>query len=852
MAAIDPQSPNSFANKYGHFSHGGRAFTITDPNTPRPWVNVICTGRYGLVVSQNGGGFSWFDDAQHNVLTRWEMDLVRDAAGKFIYLADLDTDRVWSLSPQPCTPAYDTFSCEHAQGRTTFDTLAHGIHARWTLTVSPDDAVELWSVEVRNTTNTPRRLRMASWFEWCCNTAPDSKREFHKLFFDVSHDAGRRAMVATKTMWDIRPRSEREHWNRPWPYAAAHAVCGDAFDADLAIADKELFLGRYGSPHAPAAMRPGTPPAIGGFGKFGDAAASLGGDFTLAPGTTFRCHYLITIGRDAPEAIAQIDKHRDPGAPARVLARADGFWRSLFAPTHVSTQREDVNLLANHWLPYQAVSGRLWGRTGYYQQSGAFGFRDQLQDSQVWLPFDPARTAAQIDLHARRQFADGSVYHWWHTLADFGNHTACSDDYLWLPFVTASYIRETGDASILARHLPFVDDPAGATLHEHCRRSIARAFARTSDRGLPFIGSCDWNDGLSAMGIGEKGESVWLAMFLCQILADWSVLEAREGDAKTARAYAQKRDAYAQAINSHAWDAEGYYKYGTKDDGSWIGASSAAEGRLHLNPQTWSILSGVATAPRAESAWEHVKQTLLRPYGPLLLHPAYSTPDDTIGYITRYSPGSRENGGVYMHAATWCLAAACARRDVAAAASLWDAISPPHRARDADAYWAEPYVTPGNVDGPLSALPGRAGWTWYTGSAAWLHRVCLEWLIGVRPSWEGLIIDPCPPASLGEVDVTRLYRGVRVRVRFNAAAYSPEAIPSLTINGEPFEGTLIPAASIDAIGGGAGAVEVAVSWSDPSPRAETPREKREVQIKTTPPAPAHPKSAAGTTARTRG
>jgi cellobiose phosphorylase len=831
MAAHDLENPIPSAHRYGHFTKGGRAYCITDSNTPRPWVNVICPGRYGLVVSQNGGGFSWFDDAQHNVLTRWEMDLVRDATGKFLYLADLDTDRTWSLSPQPCTPSYDAYSCEHAQGRTTFETQAHGISARWTLTVSPDDAVELWAVEIRNNDSTPRRLRLSSWFEWCCNAAPDTKREFHKLFFDVSHDPARRAMVATKTMWDIRPRSEREHWNRPWPYAAAHAVCGDAFSADLAIADKELFLGRYGSPHAPAALRPDAARLTGGFGKFNDASAALGGDFTLAPGATFRCHYLIAIGCDTAEVLSLIDRHKDSAAPQRILARSDEFWRSLFAPTHVATQREDVDLLTNHWLPYQAVSGRLWGRTGYYQQSGAYGFRDQLQDSQVWLPLDPARTAAQIDLHARRQFKDGSVYHWWHALADFGNHTACSDDYLWLPFVTASYIRETGDTSILARQLPFVDDPAGATLHEHCRRSIARAFARTSARGLPFIGSCDWNDGLSAMGIDEKGESVWLAMFLCQVLADWTVIEARAGDADASRRYTQQRDAYAAAINAHAWDSEGYYKYGTKDDGSWVGASSEREGRIHLNPQTWSILTGIAPSSRADSAWENVKQTLLRPYGPLLLFPAYATPDETIGYITRYSPGSRENGGVYMHAATWCLAAACARRDVASAAAIWDSVSPPHRSRDADAYWAEPYVMPGNVDGPRSDTPGRAGWTWYTGSAAWLHRVCLEWLLGVRPSWEGLIIDPCPPATFGAVDITRRYRGVDVRVRFDAADYAPDALPSLKVNGESFEGTLIPAAFFETAKAGGLTVDITVSWTQSPIHADSPRAAREVQVK---------------------
>ena len=301
-------------------------------------------------------------------------------------------------------------------------------------------------------------------------------------------------------------------------------------------------------------------------------------------------------------------------------------------------QREDFDLLNNHWLPYQAISGRLWGRTGYYQQSGARGFRDQLQDSQVWLPLDPSKTLDQIKLHATRQFQDGSVNHWWHALADFGNHTACSDDYLWLPFVTAAYIRETGDLSPLGVPIAFLDGGSPASLLEHCLRSFNRSFKRTSPRGLPLIGSCDWNDGLSALGIEEKGESVWLGMFLCKLLADWSVIAERHGAHELSADFQARRETLAEAINTYAWDetsplatsdfrlpTSGWYRYGTKDSGEWVGASSSKEGKIHLNAQTWAILSGIAPPDRARAAWESVKKHLLSPFGPLLLSPAYTT-----------------------------------------------------------------------------------------------------------------------------------------------------------------------------------------------------------------------------------
>jgi cellobiose phosphorylase len=800
------------ASRFGHFDDGGNAYTLTDPAVPVPWVNVICNGRYGLVISHNGGGFSWLDDAQHNVITRWEMDLVRDQSGRFIYLSDLDTGQVWSVTPSPCQTRHDHYRCTHRPGSTTFATAAHGIQCQWTLAVSQHHPCEVWLLELTNTGKATRNIRVASFFEWCCGVAPDSKREFHRLFFEARYDPARRAIFAGKTMWAIPPKSEREHWNTPWPFAAAHAAHGP-FERTLAIGDKAAFLGRFASASSPRAMRGATPPA-GPFGRFGDAAAALGGDLTLAPGQTVRVHFVLAADSDGARVSSVLDAFASWDAASAAVREAESAWAQRLAPFRVQSGRPDFDLLNNTWLTYQAISGRLWGRTGYYQQSGARGFRDQLQDSQVWLPLDPARTLDQALLHASRQATDGSVNHWWHALADFGNRTACSDDYLWLAFVTASYLRETGDFDALQRRAPFLDDPAGGTLEDHCARAIARARSRVSARGLPLIGSCDWNDGLSAMGVEGRGESVWLAMFLAHILADWAIIADRTGNQRLAGEYRAARENLARAVNALAWDGE-WYRYGTKDSGEWVGSSSSRHGRIHLNAQTWAIISDIAPAARAQAAWESVKRHLLSPFGPLLLAPAYTSPDPDIGYITRYAPGSRENGGVYMHAATWALQAAAKVGDAGAVARVWDSISPPWRGRDPERYWAEPYVMPGNVDGPLSDLPGRAGWTWYTGSAAWLGRVSQEWVLGIRPTWHGLLIDPCPPESLGRVQVTRRWRGVPVHVSFDAGDFVPGRRPVVTRLGAEVPGGLITPEMARACGG---EVRVHVAWA-PEPQA---------------------------------
>lgn len=820
------------ANRFGLFHASGRAFTITNPATPMPWVNVISNGRYGLVVSQNGGGFSFFDDAQHCVLTRWEMDLVRDQWGKHLYLADLDAPagsrRVWSVAPTPCQVDYSHYECVHRPGSTRFITEYNGIRSEWTLAVHPDAPCEIWLVTLTNLGFRPRRLRVSSYFEWCCGVAPDSKREFHRLFLTTKYDPARRAIVATKNMWDVPARHEREHWNRPWPYAAAHAIVGD-FEGDLAFGDKRLFLGKYGTIENPRWMAVDTNAELRtGFGRFSDPCAALGGELTIPPGVSVKLHYVLAIGDGEKEVLKTIDCMRDRAVAERSVEASGEMWADLLDRTSVETERSDFDLLNNTWLPYQAISGRLWGRTGYYQQSGAFGFRDQLQDSQIWLPIDPARTKCQILLHASRQFSDGSVNHWWHQLANFGNHTACSDDYLWLPFVTANYIKETGDRTILDERVAWLDGEGGAggsgirntgeapaSIREHCKRAISLALSRISPRGLPLIGSCDWNDGLSSMGVGGKGESVWLGMFLSRILSEWACIldwshrgsggsNGHAADGTLAAEYRRTRQQLNDRINEHAWDGQ-WYRYGTKDNGDWVGSSLSPAGRIHLNTQTWSILADVAPKDRADIAWRSVEEHLLSPFGPLLLAPAYTEPDADLGYITRYSPGCRENGGVYMHAATWALAAACKRRDAACVGRIWDSISPPRRSRDADAYWAEPYVMPGNVDGPLSEMPGRAGWTWYTGSAAWLNRVSLEWMLGIRPVWlhaqsetapsssglSALMIDPCPPKDFGKVDVTRLWRGVNVRVRFDAAEFKAGTKPSLIVNGDLIDGCVL-------------------------------------------------------------
>jgi cellobiose phosphorylase len=793
-------------NRYGRFENAGRTYVITDHRTPAPWSNVISNGHYGLVVSQTGSGFSWLDDSQQNVLTRWEMDLTRDSRGRALYLADLDDGAVWSLAPAPCFVEAGDFECAHEPGVTTFRQIVDGVRTTWTLSVAPHLPVEVWRVTIANESGRERRLRVASFLEWCLGVAPDSKREFHRLFIQTHRDEARGAVIARKHLWDVPPADPDDRWNRSWPHVAGHALRSAELEPSLAIASVPAFIGRYADPRRPIAMRDGAT-LVAGFGRGHDACAALGADMTLTPGQTVRADFVLVVGADEADVQRQIDA-ADHEFVDQAIHQTRSDWAARLGFTEVATERPDLDALCNTWLPYQAISGRLWARTGYYQQSGAFGFRDQLQDSQVWLPIDASQCRAQILRHAAQQYADGSVNHWWHPLTGQCSHTSCSDDYLWLVYVTCAYIRETGKLSILEEQVPFADDPRSETLLGHCRRAIERGWMRRSDRGLPLLGACDWNDGLSAAGLEGRGESVWLSFFMAEVFEQMSVVFDRLERAAEASELRKRRAALLKAANAHAWDGA-WFRRATTDAGDWLGASTCDAGRIYLNPQTWAILTGGAEPERLIAAWASVREHLLREMGPLLLAPAYAMPDPKIGYITRYAPGARENGGVYMHAATWALGAACAMRDLDAVERIWDAISPAWRARDADAYVAEPYVTPGNVDGPDAEMPGRAGWTWYTGSAAWMQRIVHEQVIGVRPDWEGLRIDPCPPRSLGAVRMVRQWRGHRIEIEFDASDFAPDRETSVTLNGRPLHPAVIHPSMLDGP-----VARVVVTWAD--------------------------------------
>ncbi len=764
-----------FKTRFGHFSEDGKEYVITTPRTPRPWINVISNGDYGITVSQTGSGYSWRTHAQLNRLTRWEQDLIRDEWGKFLYLGD-EAGHVWSAGWKPVCSEPDAYRCRHGIGYTVIESRDFGIDSELLLFVPVDQPMEVWRLTLRNRTRRRRKLNLTTYLEWGLGQAPDWHREFHKSFMETEFVPKSHAILATKRLWEVP--TDRGHWNASWPFVAFHSSSLKPLSYDT---DKESFLGMYGSPAMPAAVR--SAKLARRTGNWLDPCASLHNAVELPPGGEVSVIFTLGCADSKEQALGLAARYRSTTDVDRALRAVNDRWNDLLSTVQVKTPDRAMDLMENTWLKYQAISGRIWGRTAYYQTGGAFGFRDQLQDSQVWLPIDPGQTQRQILLHARHQFADGTVYHWWHPISEIGHRNRISDNLLWLPFIVNEYLLETGDAGVLSAEEPCVDDPRPITLYEHCVRAIDKALERFSPRGLPLIGEGDWNDGLSTVGLDMKGESVWLGHFLHRILKDFSAIASRRQDGNRADEYLVRASRLRERLNSLAWDGE-YYYGATKDSGEKIGSHENSEGSVWLNPQTWAIIGEVADEGRAHRIFDVVEQRLEKEIGPLLLTPAYKTPDRYIGYLTRYSPGMRENGGVYTHGATWAVLAAAILGRGESAFRIFSKLNPVNRGMKPERYYAEPYVTPGNIEGPDSPFFGRGGWTWYSGSAAWLFKVGLERILGVRPAPGGLMIDPCIPKRWPGFTVERNFRGAHYTITVQNPSHVECGVRELRVDGE--------------------------------------------------------------------
>ena len=791
MAQQVVERPPLVETHYGHFSEDGLEFVITRPDTPKPWANYLSNEEYCALISQTGGGYSFIHGSGYDRIQRWfpGESVLQDRPGRYVYVRDDDSGEYWSINWQPCLKPYQSWECHHGLGYTWIHSQTNDIEGEILYFVPQDENVEFWVVTLRNRGDRRRRLSVFPYSEWTLSSyAPDlTERNFHVLFNDVRLRDG--IVYATKRYWPtvslVVGQTPNIEWNK---YAfMTTSLPFRGFDCV-----RRAFLGEYRDWQAPIVLERGRCTNSEGAGH--DSIGVFQHVLELDPGQQAQFH--VTVGtvpkEDREQAVRIKRKYQDTDLVIGAFGRLRRFWADYVAKLTVHTPDPEFDLSVNVWNKYQTWVTAHWARMASYYIGGGsiMGFRDLSQDILGVLPCDLEMAKRRTISIISHQFANGSTIHNWDPLTNIGAVTGHSDDPLWLVMCVLNYFKETGDVGFLSETVPYLDAGSG-TVREHMIRGLFYALKQRSPRGLSLIQSGDWNDGLNFVGVLGRGESVMNSHFLAWMLREVADLFDALGDTRardrTLIEYNRTRD----AINRHAWDGNWYWR-ATKDNGEVLGSQSNAEGSIYLNAQSWAILAGVAEGQRAIRCMDAVRERLDTPYGPALFLPAYQEPDHTIGIITRFAPGTKENGTIFNHPVSWAVIAECLLGRGDAAYHYWKKTSFLTRGKNPDLYRAEPYVYAEYVYGPDHPSFGEGEFTWTTGTAAWMWRACTDWILGVRPTAWGLIVDPCVPADWDRCQITRHFRGAVYDIQIDNPSHVCKGVVQVLVDGREIDGNLLP------------------------------------------------------------
>jgi cyclic beta-1,2-glucan synthetase len=774
-------------NGFGGLEEDLREYVFTTSGalmTPAPWVNLLTNPEFGSLVSESGSAYTWSENAHEFRLSPWSNDSVSDPAGEAFYIRDEATGLVWSPTLLP-TRSDLPYVVRHGFGYSTFEHTEESIESELCMYVAIDAPVKFCAITLRNRSSRQRRLSITGYVEWVLGD--ERAKTMTQVVTEVDKDTGS-LFARNGYNTDFEERIVFFDVDQDLGIAQGLSVCGDRSD----------FFGPSGSRAAPAAM---TEVHLSGrLGAALDPCGALRVALVLDAGEARKIVFRLGVGKTTAEARALVARWRGVDAARDALESVHDHWRRLLGAVQVHSPDATVDALSNGWLLYQVVASRLWGRTGFSQSSGAFGFRDQLQDVMALVHADPALVRSHLLLCASRQFREGDVQHWWHPPSGKGVRTRCSDDYLWLALVTSRYVEVTGDESVLDVQCPFLDgsplkegeqssyflpvaSAETASLYEHCVRAIRRAF-HYGEHGLPLIGMCDWNDGMSLVGVAGRGESVWLALFLIAVLKRFAPLATSRLDVEFATVCADQASGLSQRVQADSWDGA-WYRRAYFDDGAPLGSSANAECKIDSISQSWAVLSAAVPVDRARMAMESVDRLLVQRDAQIvqLISPPFDLSSPSPGYIQGYVPGVRENGGQYTHAAVW---AAIAFAELGNADRAWELFAMLNPFRHGDTpegirtYKIEPYVVAGDVYA-FAAHAGRGGWAWYTGAAGWMYQLLVESLLGLKRRGDRLRVEPLLPRDWPGFDISYRFGGTRYEILCRAS--EDPAKGSFTLDG---------------------------------------------------------------------
>lgn len=778
---------------YGRFEDGGRIFRITRPDTPAPWINYIGNGRLMGLVSNAGGGYTYWVCPRDSRLTRHRYNsLPWDRPGRYLYIRN-ESGVVWSPTWQPVPVELDAYSCRHAPGWTEISSAFDGIEVSIRYFVPQDHDTEVWRVRVRNTGASSRKLEFYPYVELVLGHAlVDLINQPNDQHFNITDwDPESEILYATKNYWVQYKSATVAQPNQAWDKEVFFATSLPVRSYDT---HKETFIGRWRSESNPIGLERGD--LANTLITAGDACAALCSAAEVQPGETLEFSVLLGVvekGRreDAREMAA---RYRDAAAVQKALDEVEEWWDWYLSAVEVETPDEPTDIMLNTWSKKQTWTTYTAARSaGYYHGGLLFGsgVRDSAQDLLGPLVADAKMAEVKILNVLRHQFSNGSTLHNWFPLTDEGENTGHSDTALWIPLAITSFIRETGDLGYLEKRVKWQDGGEDTVL-EHLIRSIDYTLReKMSPRNLPLFGPGDWNDTLDYVGRQGRGESVWVAQFLCWGLRETAELLRLVGQSGKAAEYDGWYATVAAAINDLAWDG-GWYVRGFRDDGGVIGSVTNEEGRIFLNTQSWAVMSGIADEARARQAMQSAWELLETERGPKILAPAYRKVDQGVGLATRCVPGKKENGAIFNHPVSWAIIAEAMLGNGDRALEYHSRTNPINQAHDPDIYLMEPYVYSEYVTSDEHPTFGQASHSWLTGSGVWMYRGMLDWVLGVRPEYEGLVVDPAFPSAWERARVRRRFRGCL----YDIEILNPDRVAGgaceLRVNGQPVSGPLQP------------------------------------------------------------
>jgi cyclic beta-1,2-glucan synthetase len=783
---VPPRRPEfEFFNGLGGFVDDGREYvTVLGEGqwTPAPWINVVTNPAFGFQVSECGAGYTWARNSRENQLTAWSNDPVSDPPGETIYVRDEETGDLWGPTPLPIREDASPYVARHSQGYSRFEHTSHGIFLSLDQFVPLDDPVKISRLWIENRSGRSRRLSVTAYVEWVLGVSRSVTAPF--IVTEVDPDTG--ALLA------------RNPWSIDFGDHVAFADLGGRQTAWTA--DRTEVLGRNGTLDHPVLLERGGRPS-GRVGAGLDPCAALQTVIEVPPGGREELVFFLGQTATVAEARALLIRYRTADLDL-MLQGVKTRWDDMVGAVQVKTPDRSVDIMLNRWLLYQTLACRVWARSAFYQAGGAYGFRDQLQDVMALTVAHREVAREHLLRAAGRQFTEGDVQHWWHPPSGRGVRTRISDDAIWLPYTVTQYLEATGDASVLDEVIPFLEGPALApgqhesyfeptvsvergTVFEHCARALDRSLA-IGAHGLPLIGTGDWNDGLNRVGPEGHGESVWLGWFLHTTLWEFARWADARGEHARASTWRGHVDILKRSLEEQAWDGD-WYRRAFFDDGTPLGSAVNVECRIDAIAQSWGVLSGAAEPQRAVRAMAAVEEYLVRRGQELVL--LFTPPFDRAlidpGYIKGYPPGVRENGGQYTHAAIWSVMAFAALGDGDKANELFSILNPINRASTragVHRYKVEPYVAAADVYAEFPHV-GRGGWTWYTGSAGWMYRTGIEWLLGFRLRGAVLHLDPCIPRAWRRFEITFRYHASRYEITVENPRGVSRGIAQIEVDG---------------------------------------------------------------------